>query len=111
MLLGQVLQQLGDAAFAAETLIGLDDLPLLADLETMREQFDESAPDYVIGAVRRFAYFASDDDWLALTTALERSDDPGAACLRNILAWSLRHDREHASHACGCGEDCQGSSV
>ena len=106
MLLGQVLQQLGDAGFAAETLVGLDDLPLLDDLETTREQFGESAPDYAIGAVRRFAAFASDDDWLALMGALERSDDPGVACLRNILAWSLRPDREHCAD-----ENCKGSCV
>src|SRR5690348_15081547 len=93
MLLGQVLQRLGDETFAAETLVGLDDLPLMADLEATREQFGESAPDYAIGAVRRFSAYASDDDWLALMNALERTDDPGAACLRAILAWSLHHDK------------------
>lgn len=102
MLLGQVLQQLGDATFAAETLIALDDLPLLADLEATCEQFGESAPDYTLGAVRRFSALASDDDWLALMGALERSADPGAACLRKILVWSQRHDRE-------CNHDCKGS--
>ena len=93
MLLGQVLRQLGDETFAAETLVGLHDLPLMADLEATREKFGESAPDYAIGAVRRFSTYASDDDWLALMSALGRSDDPGATCLRAILAWSLHHDR------------------
>lgn len=109
MLLGQVLEQLGDTSFAAETLVGLDDLPLLADLEATREQFGESAPDYAMGAIRRFAAFGSDDDWLALMGALERSDDPGAACLKTILAWSIRHDREDTRRACGCGGNCKGS--
>ena len=103
MLLGQVLEQLGDPAFAAETLVGLDDLPLLVDLEATRELFGESAPDYAIGAVRRFASLASDDDWLVLMGALERSHDPGAGCLRTILAWSVRHDR-HCHQT-----DCKGS--
>jgi hypothetical protein len=44
--------------------------------------------------VRRFSIFADDEDWLALMTALERARDPGAACLRQMLAWSLRHDRD-----------------
>lgn len=103
MLLGHLLQRLGDEAFAAETLVGLDDLPLLAEIERVRERFGESLPAYAAGATRRFAALASNEDWLALMTALERSADPGVACLRHMLAWSLARDSEDHESGCGCG--------
>ena len=57
-------------------------------------------------SMRRFADFADDEDWLALMTALERAPDPGAACLRQMLAWSLRHDAKNdGASACGCATD------
>ena len=105
MLLGQVLEKLHDEAFAAETLIALDDLPLLAEVENVGRRFGESAPLYAVGATRRFAALAADEDWLALMTTLARAPDPGAACLRQMLAWSLRHDAEDST--CGCTTDCE----
>jgi hypothetical protein len=93
MLLGQLLAQMGDEVFAAETLLGLGDLPLMVDVENAAERFHESTPAYAVEAVRRFEAFADDEDWVSLMGALGRSEDPGATCLRHILAWSLRTDR------------------
>jgi hypothetical protein len=43
-------------------------------------------------------------------TALERADDSGEACLRHMLAWSLRHDAEQPDDGCGSGHcTCKGS--
>ncbi len=103
MLLGQVLDRLGDEGIAAETLLGLDDLPLMVEVEATGARFGESSPIYASNAVGRFTAFASDEDWLALMTALERTSDPAAACLRQMLLWSLRQD----SHAgCDAGHEC-----
>ncbi|WP_425069613.1 hypothetical protein [Reyranella sp.] len=103
MLLGQVLDRLGDESVAAETLLGLDDLPLMVDVEATGARFGESPPLYASNAVGRFTAFASDEDWLALMTALERTSDPAAACLRQMLLWSLRQD----SHAdCDADHEC-----
>jgi hypothetical protein len=107
MLLAQLMERLGDDAFCAETLLSLDDLPLLVDVDTASRRFGESAPDYAVAAARRFAAFAGDEDWLALMTALERAPDPGAACLRQMLRWSLRQD----SAASGCGSNCTGEEA
>lgn len=98
MLLGDVLGSLRDEAFAAETLVALDDLPLMAGVEAEASRHGESAGLYAASAVGRFAAFANDDDWLALMTALERAADPGAACLRHMLAWCLRQDRDCRDH-------------
>lgn len=110
MLLGHVLERLGDEAFAAETLLGMNDLPLMVEVESVGDRFGESLPAYAVGATRRFATFASDEDWLALMNALERAPDPGAACLHHMLTWSLARDRAEHSPACGCGAGCRGSA-
>jgi hypothetical protein len=110
MLLGQVLERLGDETFAAETLVSLNDLALMVQVEAAGRQFGEDIGVYAAGASRRFAHHASDEDWLALMTALERADDSGEACLRHMLAWSLRHDAEQPDDGCGSGHcTCQGS--
>lgn len=109
MLLGQVLQQLGDEAIAAEILMGMGDLPLVVEVEAVGQKYGESTPAYAVGATRRFEAFASDEDWLALMTALDRARDPGAACLRHMLAWSLKRDSEDERQPCGCGGICKGS--
>lgn len=92
MLLGQVLENLADETFAAEALLTLGDLPLLVQLDATARRFGESASAYAAAATRRFVDHASDEEWLALMNALERAADPGAACLRRMLAWSLRQD-------------------
>ena len=53
MLLGQVLQNLGDRTVMAETLVAMDDLPLMVEIETVGDQFGETMSDYAVGAVRR----------------------------------------------------------
>jgi len=83
-------------------------LPLYAEIERARHVFGESAPAYAAGAARRFVQQASDDDWLALMTALDRADDPGMACLRQMLVWSLRADE--AGLGGGCSGTCKGGS-
>lgn len=104
MLLGQMIERLADDAFAAEALLSLADLPLLVDVEAACRERGESAVAYASTAARRFADHASDEEWLALMTALERADDPGSACLRQMLAWSLRKD----AAGCACGGGCKG---
>ena len=109
MLLGDVLQRLGDEAFAAETLIGLGDLALVVEVEAMGRRFDETLSEYAADATRRFTAFASHDDWLALMAALDRAPDPGASCLRHMLVWSLRRDGDDGKSTSRCGSDCKGA--
>jgi hypothetical protein len=110
MLLGQLLERLGDEAIAAEALIALADLPLVAEIENAGRPFGETADVYAAGAARRFATLASDEDWLSLMTALDRADDPGLACLRQMLVWSLRVDQQRQRHGCSCGDECTGET-
>ena len=79
MLLGQVLERLGDEAFAAETLVALEDLASDGRGRGGRPAVRrEHRRIRLPAASRRFADHASDEDWLALMTALERADDAGS---------------------------------
>lgn len=112
MVLGQVLERLGDETFAAETLVALEDLNLVVQVEAAGRPFGEGVGEYAAGASRRFAQLASDEDWLALMAVIERADDAGMACLKHMLAWSLRHDAAHGDDGKddgaegGCGGHC-----
>jgi len=110
VLLGEVIERLGDEDFAAGTMVALEDLPLMVAVEATGRRFGESLGEYASGASRRFAAFASDEDWLALMTALERADDAGAACLKHMLEWSLRQEVTQSDGGCGSGHcTCKGS--
>lgn len=104
MLLGQVIRNLSDEATAAETLLSLGDLALVARIETVRGAHNETAGAYAANAVARFADAAGDEDWLALMNRLERSDDPAAACLHMMIDWSLKQDAPNQAHSCSCGK-------
>lgn len=110
MLLGQVLQQLGDEAFAAEALLAMGNLPLMVEVEATGRHFGENPGEYAAGASRRFAALASNEDWLGLMTALERADDAGSACLKHMVEWALRHDTTESDDGCASGHcTCKGS--
>ena len=93
MLLSTIFKDIASDASAAAALIELDDLVLIGNVEAVRLEHHESVGEYVIGAARRFSVHASESDWLRLTTELEGSSAPAAACLRTILAWAVSQDR------------------
>lgn len=41
---------------------------------------------------------AGDEEWLALMTALDASDDPGRACLIRVMEWALLRDAAELRH-------------
>ncbi|MHB2169530.1 hypothetical protein [Alsobacter sp. R-9] len=92
MHLGQILKALDDEGFAAAALAALGDVVLLAEVQTMREHYDETPGEYVANASRRFATLARDDDWLALMNAMERHDEPARIALTHMVRWALAAD-------------------
>lgn len=111
MLLGTILKQLCAEANAADALEALRDIVLLAEVHEMGEVHGESPGEYASGATRRFAAAASDEDWLALMTAIEKSDDPARTTLDRMVRWSLAKDRaelagpdpDRVPARCSCG--------
>lgn len=111
MLLGTILKRLGAEADAADALQALGDIVLLAEVRQMGEAYGESPGEYASAATRRFAAVASDEDWLALMTAIEKLDDPAHTTLDRMVRWSLAKDRAELAGqqggripgACSCG--------
>lgn len=99
MLLGDLLAGLSEETTAAETLLALGGLTLMAGVDAAAHRTGETTAAYASRAVRRFADQADDGAWLDVMGALERADDPAAACLGRMLAWSLRGD--DACTTCG----------
>lgn len=112
MNLGSLLRALDDEGHAASALDALGDVVLLGEVHAMREVHGETPGAYVANAARRFAARASDDDWLALMTALERDARPGLAAVRHMVRWAVAadvaeqaaaQDPARPSAAAGCG--------
>ena len=112
MLLGTLLTNLRDEGNAAAALTALDDLVLLAQVQERAVRYDETPGEYAAGAVSRFAAAASDEEWLALMTAIEKSDDPARTTLDRMVRWSLAEDAKaeapaaEAPAGCGSGTGC-----
>ena len=108
MLLGTLLRDLQNEDTAAQLLVSLGDIVLLADVDAARAPHGETAGQYTTGAVRRFAAHAGNEDWLRLMTALETSGEPAIACLTTMLRWSIKRDAHEGTHASGCS--CNGDA-
>ena len=112
MLLGTILGNLRDEGNDSVALVALDDLDLLTQVRERAAQYDETPGEYAAGAVSRFAGAASDEEWLALMTAIENSKDPARTTLDRMVRWSLAKDakaQEATSEApagCGSGKGC-----
>ncbi len=117
MNLGQLMNRLDDETHAGAALEALQDIVLLARVQEAGALHDESPGEYVTNASRRFAALASDEDWLGVMTAMERTDDPARAAIDRMLRWALEKDAAQAvssspsspspassaSGGCGCG--------
>ena len=107
MQLGTLMNHLACEGDAAAALEALGDIVLFAEIQAMGERNGESPGEYVANAARRFAAQGSDEDWLGLMTAMERSQTPAHAALERMLRWSLEHDAAEAEHQhagqCSCG--------
>lgn len=103
MQLGALMRRLEDEADAAHAMEALGDVVLYARVQAMGLQHDETPGAYLAGAARRFTNQGSDEDWLALMTAMERAEDPARAIIGKMLHWALEKDAGDAGPACSCG--------
>jgi hypothetical protein len=110
MQLGNIIRELDNDACASAVFAASGDIILMARVTVMAGRFDEDPAEYVSGAVRRFSNLAVSEDWLALMNAVERAEDPGVACLVQMIGWSLKQDdaaaptaKPHAGCTCGGG--------
>jgi hypothetical protein len=114
MLLGDVLARFTDDSFAAETILRLDDLPLVARITTEAEAQGRSLGEFAASSVRHYAAHARDEEWITLMGALGRADDPGAVCLKRAFAFVLSDAQRAEEEPGGCGSGrctCGGSNA
>ena len=89
MLLGDLIARFEDEAVAAETLVRVGDLGLIAAMTARAAEAGLPLGRYAAWAVRHYADTAPDDEWVQLMGALGRTDDPGATCLGRAFAYVL----------------------
>lgn len=99
MLLGDVIARFEDETAALETLMGLNDLALLAQVEIAAEAAALTTGEFATHAVQVFSTRASDEDWVSLIGVMGRTTDPGEACLRRMIEFALKP--KGPAHACG----------
>jgi len=90
MLLGDLIARLDDDTVAAETLLALGDIKLIAWARTTAARDGVSVGSFLIEVIGRLAQAADPDAWLSLMSAAGRSDNPGAACLRTAIVFTMR---------------------
>lgn len=89
MMLGDVLRRLTDDAAAAEVILDVGDLTLLA---AMRERAAAEGMDLAAfsrAVVRRYSAQASEEEWVTMLGQITRSDDPGTTCLKRAFGNAL----------------------
>jgi len=90
MLLGDLLSRFTDESLAAEAILSLADLGLLTALHQRAEADGLGLGTFAALAVQRYAEEASDEEWVTLMGAMERSADPGLTCLKRALVYATR---------------------
>ena len=105
-----ILATLGSDEEAQAYLVATGNASLLAEVEAVRDYFDEDLSTYLVRAIKRFANLASPDDWRQMVTNLETASDLAAAWLECAVKWSIMEDRRVIQHSgkSGNGEDERG---
>ncbi len=89
MLLGDIIARLADETIAAEAVLALGDLSLLAALKARAAASGVGLGAYAARAVRIYADGAPAAEWTTLIGVLGRAEDPGTACLGRVFAYVL----------------------
>jgi hypothetical protein len=90
MLLGDLLSRFSDEAVATEAILSLADFGLLTVLRERAQVDGLELGTFAALAVQRYAEEASDEEWVTLMGAMERSADPGLTCLKRALVCATR---------------------
>jgi hypothetical protein len=85
MMLGDILKRFSDETEVTEFLLRHGDIALVTQLRGLAAAEGETLGEFAIGAVKRYATEASDDEWLTLLGLISRTDDPAIVCLRRAL--------------------------
>lgn len=88
-MLGDLIARFEDEAVAAEALLSLDDLRLVARVAEASAGAGLPPGAYAAVAVGRYVAEADDQEWLSLIGIMTRDADPSGAFLRRALVKEL----------------------
>ena len=89
MELGTLLDKFNDEAFAQETMLRIGELGLIAKVNQVAAERGLAFGEVITHAVHSFTGHADSDHWMQLMSAINRTDDPGAAALKQMLEVAL----------------------
>jgi hypothetical protein len=90
MVLGDILARLTDEATAVETILNASNLMLLAAVKVQAATDELDLGACVVQTVQRYTNEADDEEWVTLIGLMNRTDDPGAICLKRAFEYALR---------------------
>ena len=90
MLLGDLLSRFIDESIAANALLRLSDVALLAEVRARAKADGLALGTFAALAVQRYAQDASNEEWVTLMGELGRCEDPGLTCLKRALIHATR---------------------
>jgi hypothetical protein len=88
--LGDILARLTDETKAVEMILTAGDLTLLA---VVKEQAAANGLDLgacVVQTMQRYTNEANDEEWVTLIGLMNRTNDPGAICLKRAFEHAQR---------------------
>ena len=89
-MLGDILARLTDETTAVETILGAGDVALLAAVQHRAAADGLDLAACLTQTVQRYTNEASDEEWITLIGIMNRSQDPGTACIKRAFEVALR---------------------
>ncbi|HEY5216311.1 MAG TPA: hypothetical protein VIJ17_05400 [Pseudolabrys sp.] len=89
-MLGDILARLTDETTAVETILGAGDVALLAAVQQRAAADGLDLAACLTQTVQRYTNEASDEEWITLIGIMNRSQDPGTACIKRAFEVALR---------------------
>lgn len=87
--LGEILSSLHDRSEVYSLLAEAGDITVIADINTAADAAGRDPCELALDAVQAFTQKANDEAWVKLIGRVQNADSPGAACLSEIVSWSL----------------------
>lgn len=87
--LGEILAHLQDPSEVYSLLVEGGDLDALATLNQAATASATDPCDLALDAVQSFTESADEEAWVKLIGRIRDADSPGAACLSEMISWSL----------------------
>ena len=87
--LGEILASLHDRSEVISLLAEAGDVTAIAGINSVADASGRDPCELAIDAVHAFTEKANEEAWVKLMGRIQNADSPGAACLSEIVSWSL----------------------